>query len=548
MRVLFLCFILVFIAVIVKLFALQVISAKTYTADYLTTEKLYPERGKIFDRSGEPMAVNQVKYQLYVEPKHVSNRFELIDRLDALLQIGKATLESRIDPTKDWTAVKGGLSDDQKKQITALKLPGVGFINQYDRYYPESSLSAHLIGFVGKNSEGENVGYSGIEGFYDKELAGLPGFMKSERDLIGRPIFFGTQERLASEDGRDLILTIDKAVQKIVKEKLVAGVERYKAKEGCIIVADPMSMEILALACVPDFDPSEYYKYSEDNYKNPAISNLYEPGSTFKPLIVAAGIESKSIKPDEEMDEDGPVKIGEYQIRTWDNKYAGKVNMTQILEKSSNVGMVYIGSKMGNDKVFDYIHRYGFGRLTDIDLQGEAPGYLKNREDWYPIDYATATFGQGIAVSAIQMVRAFSAVVNGGKLLRPYVVKEIVDGQRERKREPHVVENLLSERTSEILKKMLVYTVENGEVKWARPQGYKIGGKTGTAQIAVQGKYDASKTIASFIGFAPADHPKFVALVILREPGTSEWGSETAAPIFFDITKELLVYYNIAPQ
>ena len=523
------------------------LNAKTYTADYLTTKKLYPERGKILDRNLEPLAVNQLTFQLFAEPKHINNRSYLIDTLDSVLSIGESTLEARIDMKKDWVAIRNNITTEQKAAIEKSGVKGLGYSEQYIRYYPEASLSAHILGFVGKNSEGENTGYFGIEGFYDKELAGLPGFMKSERDLIGRPIFFGTQERTASEDGRDLILTLDKAVQNIIKKKLITGLESYKAKEGCIIVADPMSMEILGLTCLPDFDPDQYYKFTEQDFKNPAISNLYEPGSIFKPLIVAAGVESKSIKPDEVYDEDGPVEIGGFQIRTWDNKYEGKVSMTRILEKSSNTGMVYIGDKMGDDKVLEYIKKFGFGRITDIDLQGEVGGYLKPREEWYPIDFATATFGQGIAVTPIQMVRAFSAIVNGGYLYRPYIVKEIIDGQKERKREPKVVQRVVSKRTSDILKKMLVSTVENGEIKWAKPKGYKIGGKTGTAQVAIKGHYDASKTIASFIGFAPADNPRFVALVVLREPGSSQWGSETAAPLFFEVAKELLVYFNIPP-
>ncbi|MEK7166174.1 MAG: penicillin-binding transpeptidase domain-containing protein, partial [Patescibacteria group bacterium] len=216
--------------------------------------------------------------------------------------------------------------------------------------------------------------------------------------------------------------------------------------------------------------------------------------------------------------------------------------------KASNVGMGHIGSKLGEKNLVSALQKYGFGQRTGIDLEGETAGYLKPEGQWYPIDYATATFGQGIAVSPIQMLTAFSSIINGGELLTPHMVKELVYGDRSKKVEKKVVRRTISPETSEIIKKMLVSTVEHGEYKWAKPKGYKIGGKTGTAQIAVQGKYDASKTIASFIGFAPADKPKFIALVVLKEPGTSIYGSETAAPLFFEIAKELLVYYNIAPQ
>ncbi len=548
LKFLFGIFFLSFILILGKLFYIQTWYVKAHPADYLTIRSLEPERGRIFDRNGSPMVVNQSSYSLYVEPKNVEDRDELIKKLDEILHLGEATLEARIDPKKDWVSVKGNLSTEIKDKIAKLKLKGIGFEEQQKRYYPESSLSAQLVGFVGKNKDSDNVGYFGIEGFYDKELAGLSGLLRSERDLIGRPIFVGTQERVDPENGRDLNLTIDTTVQHIIKEKLLDGLQKYKAKEGCVIVADPFTMEILGLSCLPDYDPDKYYEFSEDFFKNPAISNIYEPGSIFKPLIMAAGIEEKAIKPDEMYQEDGPVTVGGYGIRTWDNKYEGRISMTRILEKSSNVGMVYIGSKMGDKKVYEYVNKLGFDESTGIDLQGENTPNLKPKPAWYPIDYATVTFGQGIAVTPLQMIRAFAAVVNGGNLMKPYIVSSIKSDDEEKKREPVVSRKIFSKRTSDILKKMLVDVVEHGEVKWAKPEGYVIGGKTGTAQIPIEGKYDPSKTIASFVGFAPADHPKFIMLVVLREPQTSIWGSETAAPLFFSVAKELLPYYNILPS
>lgn len=547
-KLLFGIFVLMLFAVILKLSYLQILNTKAYSADYIHTRKIYPERGKVLDRNMQPLALNQNKYVLFAEPKIIQDRQYLIRKLDEVLHIGEATLESRIDPSKQWVSIASGIDENTKKILTDMNLPGIGFDQHPERYYPEASLSAHVLGFVGKNNKGEDIGYVGIEGFYDKELAGLPGLISSERDLAGKPIFFGTQERVDPENGRDLVLTIDKAVQNIVKKKLVAAMDQYKAKQVCAIIANPMTGEILAMDCVPDFDPSNYYNYSDSVFKNPAITDLYEPGSTFKPLVMAAGIQEKAIKPDETMNEDGPVKVGGYQIQTWDNKYEGNISMTRILEKSSNVGMVYIGDKLGNDKLYKYIHDYGFGSATNIDLQGEATGYLKDRKDWYAIDYATATFGQGLAVTPMQMIQAFSAIVNGGNLMKPYVVYKTTDGTTSKQREPTVIRRIISKQTSEIMKKMLVDTVEHGEVKWAIPKGYKFGGKTGTAQIAISGHYDASKTNASFIGFAPADKPQFIGLVLVKEPQSSEWGSETAAPTFFDIAKDLLVYYNIPPQ
>lgn len=548
-RLLFIAFFLLFLAVIGKLFYLQVLNPKlSLEGLYLKDQKIFPSRGKILDRLGEPLVVNQPVYLLYFEPKKIIEEDKFIREIDQILKIGEASLEAAIDKSKDWVAIKRDLDKTIKQAIEKLALPGVGFEQNFKRDYPEASLAAHLLGFVGKDYWGEDVGYFGIEGFYNKDLIGLPGMFKSERDLLGRPILIGTQERIEPENGRDIYLTIDKSVQAIAKKKLLQGLESYQAKEGCVLIADPQTMEVLASVCLPDYDLSNYYLFSEDYFKNSAISNLYEPGSIFKPLVMAAAIEEKAVKTNDFYNEEGPVKIGEYSIRTWNDKYEGKISMTRILEKSSNVGMVYVGRRLGDKKLYSYLQKYGFGRLTGIDLQGEGTGYLKPINQWYPIDFATVTFGQGIAVTPIQILRAFASLINGGKLLQPHLVKKISLDTKEREIEPRLEGKTISNFTSEVIKKMMVSTVENGEVKWAKPEGYQIGGKTGTAQIPIAGRYDPAKTIASFIGFAPVDKPKFIALVILREPKSSPWGSETAAPLFFEIAKDLLVYYNIAPE
>lgn len=548
-KLLFLFFLLFFIAVLAKLFYLQVFRTSSSLLDnYLKTQKITPERGKIIDHNGQPFVLNQNSYLLYFEPKKISDAKDISEKLSGILQIPEASIASKIDTSKVWVSVKSGIEEDTKKAIDNLHLNGVGFQYQMKRYYPEASLSAHIAGFVGKNANGEDIGYFGLEGFYDKDLKGLPGFLETERDIIGKPIFIGTQQRVNSENGRDLQLSVDKTVQEIIKRKLLQGMESYKAKQGCVITADPYSMRILGLACLPDYDNSQYYQFSESYFKNPAISEVYEPGSIFKPLIMAAALEEKKIMPDDFYQEDGPVEVSGYRIQTWNNKYEGKISMTRILEKSSNVGMVSVGEKLGNDKIFSYLQKYGFGELTGVDLQGETTGYLKPKNSWYPIDFATVTFGQGIAVTPIQMIRAFASLINGGKLIRPTVVEKIIASGEEKTVKPKIDRSVIHEQTSEIIKKMLVSTIENGEVKWAKPKGYTIGGKTGTAQVPIQGHYDPSKTIASFIGFAPAQNPKFITFVTLREPQSSPWGSETAAPLFFDIAKELIVYYNITPD
>lgn len=549
-RIVFFVFVLAFVAIEAKLAYIQVFNGQSPTENrYLQYKKIQPERGRIFDRNGLPLVTNQTKYQLYVEPKHVKDMPQVIAAIDHATALGEATISARINPKLEWVAVTNGLTEKQKNQLEHAHIAGIGYLPQPARFYPEASLAAHLVGFVGKDKDGEDLGYDGVEGYYQQDLTGLPGLVKSDSDVVGRLMSLGSRERISSHNGRDLYLTIDKVVQRIVKEHMKAGMDRFEAQSGCAIVANPETMEILSMVCLPDFDPEHYFDSPNEVFTNQAISTVYEPGSTFKPLIVAAAIQEGLIRPDDTMNEDGPAHVDEYDIRTWDNKYSGKITMTQILEKSSNVGMVYIGKKLGDERIYDYVHRFGFGELTGIDLQGESPSYLKPKKDWYKIDYATATFGQGLAVTPIQLVRAFAAVVNGGKLLRPYVVEKAVSESRTQVFHPRVETQILSKKTSDTLREMLVSTVENGEYKYAIPDGFhgKIGGKTGTAQIALKGSYDASKTIASFIGFAPAQNPKFIALVMFKEPKSSIYGSETAAPIFFEIAKELMVYYQISP-
>jgi cell division protein FtsI/penicillin-binding protein 2 len=547
-KLVFLFFIIFYLAIVVRLFFLQVIYSPANKSPYLKTNKLNPIRGRIYDQKNNPLVLNQNSYQLYLEPKKIDDKDKLTHLLSESLEISEASISAKIDMSKYWIAVQSGLTQEQKEKINKLNLKGIGFDYQTKRFYPEASLSAHLLGFLGKNDQNEDVGYLGLEGFYDRDLRGLPGFVETERDIIGRPILIGVQQRVEPENGRNLVLTIDKTVQEISKKKLLAGLDLYKAKKGCVITADPKTMAILSLVCLPDYDLEKYYLFSEDYYKNSAISDLFEPGSVFKPLIMAAGLEEKKIKPDDTYNETGQVSVGEYNIKTWNDKYEGKISMTRILEKSSNVGMVYVGEKLGNKKVYDYLEKYGFGQPTNIDLQGEVSGYLKSQSNWYAIDYSTVTFGQGIAITPIQMIRAFASIINGGYLMKPYLVQKIVSENKVTEIKPKVEKRVISQLTSEIIKKMLISAVENAEAKWDCPKGYVIGGKTGTAQVPIKGHYDPSKTIASFIGFAPASDPKFLTLVVLYEPQTSPWGSETAAPLFFEIAKQLIVYYSISPE
>jgi cell division protein FtsI/penicillin-binding protein 2 len=410
-------------------------------------------------------------------------------------------------------------------------------------------MAAHILGFTGKNYKGESQGYFGVEGFYDEQLRGRDGILKREADVLGNPIILGKNEEISAEDGRDLYLTIDKTVQYIVESKLKEGMERYQALGGTVIVYEPATGAILACASFPSYNPAKFEEYPSGVYANPAIASSYEPGSTFKVLVMAAALNEEKIKPDAKYDETGSLEIGGYTIKTWNDKYHGKISISQILEYSSNVGMVFVGNNLGEDMLVKYIENLGFGSKTDIDLQEESSPDIRPRNKWYKIDYATASFGQGIAVTPLQMIRAVSAIANEGKLMKPYVVKSIklIKGKVITTK-PQVEKQIFKREVAAFVSELMAEAVENGETRNLRPIGYRIAGKTGTAQVPIAGHYDTEKTIASFVGFAPVDKPKFVMLVALREPSASIWGSETAAPIFFEIAKELFSYYRISPS
>lgn len=546
---LFFVFILFFIVIIARLFFIQIFASDRYSSpQYLQTIQIIPARGQIFDRNNQPLVFNQKTYLLYAEPKKINDKNSVIDKLKDIVHLDEATLASKIKSDKSWIPLASNIDKNTKDAIDRLSMVGIGFNKESKRFYPEGSLSAHLLGFVGKNKEGNNIGYFGIEGYYEKDLVGLPGILKTERDVVGRPIFVGVQDQIRGEDGRDLILALDSSIQGIVKDKLLYGMEKYGVKEGCVIIADPYSFEIIALSCLPDFDPFAYSSSSENFFKNPALSTVYEPGSIFKPLIMAAGLNEKAILPEDVYDEKGPINIGQHVIKTWNDKYEGKINMTRILEKSSNVGMVYVGEKIGKKKLYSYLKKYGIGEKTGIDLQGETAGFLKAESQWHPIDYLTVTFGQGVVVTQMQMIRAFASIINGGYIMEPHAVRAFRAGNKEQTVKAKKLRRVISAVTSNQIKKMLESVIENGDAQWTRIKGYRIGGKTGTAQIPIEGQYDPNKTIASFIGFAPIETPKFILSITLKEPTSSPWGSETAAPLFFDLAKELFVYYNIAQE
>ena len=511
---------------------------------------LPPKRGTILSSDGYPFIMNQQAFLVYAEPKEVKDVDGFSKRIADILALDVASISPQLkDPDRVWVPIQHKVDTDKVDQLKTLNEKGLGFEPEPKRYYPESSMAAHLLGFVGLDQNGQDRGYFGLEGFYDRELKGKEGSLQIEKDVKGNPILIGSTFRVDPQDGRNLELWVDRTAQAIVEKRLKEGIEKYGAKEGSVVVMDPKTGGILAMASLPSYDPRAYSSTQKELYINPIVGRTYEPGSTFKVLIMAAGINEGVITPTTTMEESGPVEVMGYTIRTWNNKYNGAVTMTDVLIHSSNVGMVFVGNRLGKDKLLTAIKNFGFGSLTNIDLEDESTPELRSDKEWREIDLATASFGQGIAVTPLQMVRAVSAIANGGTLVEPRVVKAMVDaGGKIKTIQPKKIRQVMTKKTAEEVTEMMVAAVEEGEAKFAKPQGYRIAGKTGTAQIPVEGYYDATKTIASFVGFAPADNPKFVMLVTLREPSSSQWGSETAAPLFFNIAKDLFLYYGISPR
>lgn len=518
-------------------------------------------RGKIMSSDGTILVGQADSWNLFAEPYLIEDINKAARNLSEILVSDKYESEIRKneeeriaglikDKDKLWVPLENRISSDVKKQIELLDINGLGFDRDEVRKYPESSMSAHLLGFLGKNEENENQGYFGLEGYYDKTLLALKGVQRGETDIKGLPLLFGKSKRIPSQSGADLVTYIDKGIQLIVDTELKEGIEDYGAVSGSIVVMDPKTGGILAMSSFPSFDPQTYWNYSNELFLNPVISASFEPGSVFKVVIMASALDAGVVKPDTSCDIcGGPYRIDKYEIQTWNNKYYPNSTMTDVIVHSDNVGMVFISKKLGIEKNYEYLKKFGFGSKTGIDLQGEISPSLRKLSDWSEVDLATSSFGQGIAVTPIQMVSAVTAIANGGVYIRPRVVDKIIVGGKEYDADAsEKSERIISEQASDGIRSMMVEAAKSGESKWTYKKGFGVAGKTGTAQIPIEGHYDEEKTIASFIGFAPYYNPKFVMLVTLREPKSSIWASETAAPLWYKVAQRLFLHFGMVPE
>ncbi len=558
-------FLLALLISILRLAYWQIYKGKELSAkarnQYISNTKIFAKRGEIFSSDGSLLAATVRGWSVYGEPNNLKESPKRIAEKIAPILVkdldDKETIRKEIERiesllSKDnlvWVLIKDRVDETTKEEIHSLNISGINFEEGERRVYPESSSSAHLLGFVGKDSEGEDVGYFGLEGYYNLILSGKSGFVRQEIDASGLPIILGKRISRDATPGVSLQISIDKRIQFILEKKIKEGIEKYSAKGGLGVIMDPKTGAIYAMASYPNFDPETYWKYSDVLFTNPVISSTFEPGSIFKILVMAWALDSKVVDLDTICDIcHGPVKIGKYTIETWNKVYHPNSSMVDVIVNSDNVGMVFVTKRLGVDRLYEYLKKFYFGEKTGIDLQGEISSSLREKNKWSEIDLATVGFGQGIAVTPIQMLTATNAIANKGVMVKPRVVERLIGENWVEDIKPEVVGRVISEDAARKVTLMMVEAAKKGESKWTNIPGFKVAGKTGTAQIPIEGHYDEEKTIASFVGFAPYDKPKFTMLVTLYEPQFSPWASETAAPLWYSIAKELFDIFKIQPE
>jgi len=578
-------FVIFFLSILGRLFYWQVINYKKFSLvaseQHLTTVTIESPRGRIYSSDGSLLVSNKPSYLLYAllpeikkslknGEKYEDKVKDIIDQLTPILyqeeifltkepeklsKKQKETIEAnlrnkiqnQLNKNLVWVPLARKISKESYEKIKRLEIKGLGFEEQSSRFYPEGSLAASVLGFVGKDSDGNDRGYLGIEGFYQDQLQGRTGKLIQEIDAEGRPIIAVDNADSRPKQGLDIELTLDRTVQYTVEKYLFEGAKKYGAKIASAIVLDPQTGAILGLANYPNFDPNKWASYETEVLRNSAISDAYEPGSTFKAITASSALDASVVKTDTLCPCDGPIKVAGYEVQTWNNKYNPNSNMAQILQHSDNVGAAFWGRLLGREKFISYIKDFGIGALTGIDLQGEETGLIKKLQDWGEIDLVTASFGQGISTTALQMASAFGVIANDGVLMKPYLLKKIHTADKTIETNPKVVRRVIKKETAVTMKELLLSAVEQGEAKKTVPKGMRIGGKTGTAQIPLNGRYDPNKTIASFVGFGPIENPKFVMIIKYVEP-TPIYGAETAQPTFFKIAQDLYTYWGIATQ
>lgn len=517
-------------------------------------------RGTIEDRNGRPLAQSVIAYSMFADPallrielkKEKITSSEVADILAPYLPYPKSEILARIteeDTAFVWLRRRIDRNDyvKLKKELLKHKIHAISFKEEYKRYYPNGSMLAQVLGFVGI----DNNGLSGMEARLEEYIKGTRTKVKLTYDRQGHVILQSVLTDRVPKTQDTAKLTIDTTVQFIAEAALAKQIEASGAESGSVIVMDSHSGDILAMVNQPSFEPSHYDDYPKANWKNIAVTNNYEPGSTFKPIIASAALASGKWHINEVYNDPGYIDVDDRTIMNWDGEKNGDVTLLEILKASINTGMVYIGMHTGSDILLDYIHAFGFGKATDIELPGEGEGILYQKKTILPVNTATMSIGQGISVTPLQMVQAFSAFANNGKMVQPHIIKEIKsqDGKIIREAKTKVVGTPVPVDVVNDINTILEQEVHSGGGVKAYLEGYQFCGKTGTAQVPdpVHGGYFEDRHVASFIGYGPLPSPRFVILIVVNNPKGLYYGAQVAAPVFKDIVSQLVRYYQISP-
>ena len=524
-----------------RLFFLQIVKGKFYRAlaqgQYESLKEVPGARGEILFPNGKKLATNVTEYFLSFSPQKIAGQPRLVQSLEKILSLN-------FNEIKDKAFLKVKISDEQRAALEKLGDSALNINKETVRFYPQRELAAHLVGFVGGNHQGQY----GLEEKYNSLLEGKPGLFKWEHSPFGF-LISDSKTIAAPQPGDNLILTLDYNIQFESEKLLQEAAKKWKIQSGSIIVADPKTGAILAMANFPGFDPNHYNQKQLSDFQNSAVQKLFEPGSIFKAITMAAGLNEGKITPLTTYEDKGYVAVGGPPIYNYNHEVYGQKNMTEVLEKSINTGAVFVEQRLGPKLFWKYIKRFGFTQPTGIDLAGEIYSKNQHLQHGYPRDYATASFGQGVAVTPIQIIQAFSALANNGLMTQPHVVQKIVSPAKKEIIIKPKTQSVIAPKTASQLTMMLVQVVEKGYGKPAKIKGYQIAGKTGTAEVLLPGEknYDKNQTIQSFVGFAPALNPRFVALVKLDNPKARN-AYYSAAPLFGELAQFILNYYQIPPS